>query len=135
MGNIDLTTAWGAMADCLTSAGVVTTAHRYPTRGVDVGEAVPGVPGDIELGITFGRGSDRCTLPLIIVAGLEDDPETWQRISDLLGKGSESVSEALEPDLGGAVGSVAVLAPSIVRVATSGDIAHMAARFEVEVIF
>lgn len=135
MAVLDLVGTMRAMSDCLVAAGVVKVAHPHPVRGVDVGEAVPGVPGDFELGMTFGRGTDRCVIPLIIVAGLEHEPETWQRISDLIGAGGDSVCAALEPDLGGAVGSAVVLSPpEVIRVLTAGDITHMAVRFGVEVL-
>lgn len=137
MAPLALAATMAAMADALVAAGVVDVAWPHPTKAVDVGEAVPGVAGDIRLGMTFGHGASRtdsCTIPWVVIAGLEDDPDAWQRASDLLAAGPGSVDAALGGDLGGLVSSVTVADPTIVLVPIDGGIVYLGVRFPCAVV-
>ena len=88
------------MADLATAAQTALatgrTAHGYPVEALQPGDAVVGYPeGEQALTATFGRGLDRVSVPVFLIAGLPQDVGTRALISSWLDD-SSSVVTAIE---------------------------------------
>jgi hypothetical protein len=108
----------------------------WPADAVNVPAAVVALPEPVEFDLTAGRGADRLTFPVYVMAGRASDRASAELIAGYMdGAGAGSVKGALEadPTLGGAVESTRVIRaePDVI---TLGAIDYLSATFTVEVI-
>lgn len=95
MAALNLAAIMGDLATAVDTA-ITGTAHGYPVESLVAGDAVVGYPeGEQPVTGTFGRGMDRTTLPVFLIAGLPQDVGTRTLISSWLDD-SGSVVTAIE---------------------------------------
>lgn len=127
---MDIATIMDAIAEALIP--IHPRSYAWPSGTVSAPCFVVGYPDDFSFDTTMGRGSDSCTFPTYYVAGAKADRATRDELAKVIG-GADSVKEALDGDLDGAVSSCYVSQLSIEQISV-GDVPYMAIRFDVEVI-
>ena len=133
MGGINLSATMDALATAFSNVTGVTRAFAWPTEDATPGTAVVGYPLDPDqFAITFGRGADKATFPVWVVAGLVQDEATRDFISALL-LGSADVLDKVDGSLGSVVQTAIVINATIERLTVAGN-QHLSVRFDVEVI-
>lgn len=71
--------------------------YPYPPDSISDPAGVFPVPDDIMYDVTYGRGMDRITLPLLLLIGKASDRTIFTRISPYVsGSGASSVKAVLE---------------------------------------
>lgn len=134
MSGIRLDSVMGDLATAVqTVLASGRTAYGYPVEGVRQGDAVVGYPPDpIQVGTTFRRGQDRCTVPVFRICGLPQDAATVTEVSAAIDD-SGSLITAIE-GYAGTWSSVAVLTVRIDRFDPIGQPSLVAVRYDVDVI-
>jgi len=96
--------------------------------------AILGYP-DVNFDATYGRGKDRWTFPVAIVVGRANDRASYAAVGKYLaGSGTYSVKAAIDDYTEATSYDSATVTAGEVDETTYGDIAHIAALFEVDVI-
>lgn len=118
------------------AAGLVLDdrVYAWPTLTVNPPCLVVGYPTEITYDATMGRGSDRATFPVWVIAGKVDARTTRDVIATYIGPdGSASVKSALDGTLGGACQSCRVTAATIEAINVSG-VDYQSVRFDLDVL-
>ncbi|MBM4409599.1 MAG: hypothetical protein FJ038_13620 [Chloroflexi bacterium] len=68
MGAAVLADVMDGLAAAVLATGLVREAHGYPPGAVAVPACLVDLPTELELGTTFGRGSDTLHLPVLLLA-------------------------------------------------------------------
>jgi len=127
----------GVVADQLaarlgTIAGLRVFA--YPPDSLQPPAAVVGYPETISYDETYGRGSDRLTLPVVVVDGKVSDRATRTRLAAYAdGTGAKSVKAVVESGTYTAFDTVRVAAAEFDVVAIAGT-DYMACLFDLEIV-
>lgn len=109
-------------------------AHGFPSYRVSPPSAVVSFPVSYTYDNTYGRGSDRMTLPVVVLVGSVDDRTTRDRIGRYVdGSGSESVKEVVESGTYTAFDSVRVVDVEFDRVNVAGD-DYLSATFNLDIV-
>lgn len=105
----------------------------FPASAAAVPAALVGLPTALEYDATWGRGVDRCVVPVMVVVGRVADRAARDAMSlYLAGTGAKSVKAAVDGNLGGAAQSVRVTGARA-EVVTLGAVEYLGATFDVEV--
>lgn len=132
MAEMNLSATMDAIAQRLLAAEVVAKAYGWPHASATIGSAVVDYPdGGIDYDVTYGRGSDKATFPVLVICGLPND-RTSRDVASTFVNGARSVKDALEPDLDGAVQTCRVTDAAVV-VWTLAGVELLAVRFDLEV--
>lgn len=108
------------------------TASPRPVEAAVAGDAIVGYPtGPISIADTYGRGSDRLTLPLYIILGLPADESTQTALSTWVGSGS--IVAAIE-SYAGTWQSVSVMEASVETYTPIGGPEQLALRFDIDIL-
>ena len=136
MSSLDLVAVMDAIADAAKEAELVLADRVYPWPTLLVNPVclVVGYPTALNYDATFGRGSDRATFPVWLIAGKVDARSTRDVIGQYIGPdGVTSVKTALDGDLGGVVQSCRVTAATIEAANISG-VDYQAVRFDLDIL-
>lgn len=129
---------WAVMGALEAALGTITglRAYGWPADSVNVPAAVVALPEPVEFDLTAGRGSDRLTFSVYVMAGRASDRASAQTVAGYMdGAGASSVKAALEadPTLDGTAESVRVIRAEPDAI-TVGAVDYLSATFTVEVI-
>jgi hypothetical protein len=108
--------------------------HPYPADSVNPPAAVVAWPERYDFDETYGRGSDRLTLPLVLVVSRVPDRAARDHLSKFCdGTGPASVKAALEAGVGKAFDSLRVqgIEFDVVQIAQND---YLAATFKLDII-
>lgn len=136
MASLDLVAVMDGIAAAAIEAELVlgSRVYEWPTLNVTPVCLVVGYPTALNYDATFGRGSDRATFPVWLIAGRVDARTTRDAIAQYIGPdGVTSVKTALDGDLGGVVQSCRVTAATI-EAANIGGIDYQAVRFDLDIL-
>lgn len=90
-------------------------------------------PVDVAYDMTYGRGSDRMTLQVVVVVGRRDSESTRDELSAYIdGSGPRSIKQVLESGTYTAFDAVRVIGADIGQWAI-GDTPYMAALFDLDI--
>lgn len=132
MGTLQLKATMEGIAQGLMDGRVVPKAWAYPFEAAAPGDAVVGYP-DFKLGSgAFRRVLDSATFPVLIIAGVAQEPATQDVLDRLIGDGSQAVKDAIEAGLSDLVEFCSVTGGGVERVRIGG-VWYAAARFDTEV--
>lgn len=138
MGQMNLAGTMTAIANALKNGGVVARAWDWPNSVVQRGQAVVGYPEAVEFDVTFGRGLERATFPVWVIAGLANEERTRDELSRLI-SGATDVKDALESaSPGGVYSSLRVIDCRVETYDATPDAEkrtyYVSARFDCEVL-
>lgn len=102
--------------------------YDYPPDSVSVPAAIVGLPEEIVFDETYGRGSDRASVPVHVLVSKVSDRASRDAISAYM----VSVKAAVDGSLGGVV-SDARVASAKPNMITVGTIEYLAVTFTIEV--
>lgn len=122
--------ALGAQLDTIAGLRV----FDYPADHVSPPAAVLGLPDDITYDETYGRGSDKITMPLLIVVGRASDRaarDTLAAYAD--GSGASSVKAVLEAGTYTAFHTIRVMRAEFDQVRIAGA-DYLAALFDLDIL-
>jgi hypothetical protein len=92
---VNLSAVMDALGDRLAELGL--RAFPYWTDRVEPPFAIVGLPDEYEFDATFGRGSDRLVIPVMVGVSRVDARTGWDLLSTYVaGSGAQSVKAALE---------------------------------------
>ncbi len=126
-----------ALGTTLASAGRQLSVYPYSPHLVSVPAAIVQLPRSIDFDLTYGRGGDTYTLPVLILVGAADDKASQVNLAAYLDpSGTTSIKAAIEADrsLRGVVQDAYVRQVSGIGIYTVGAVDYLGATFEVEVI-
>lgn len=107
--------------------------YRYPSDSPQVPAAVVTYPAAYMYDETFGRGSDRITLPVIVLVGRVSDRASRNRIGAYVdGSGPKSVKQVVEAGTYTAFDSVRVTGVEFDIVSVAA-VEHLAATFSLDI--
>lgn len=135
MSGLDLGATMDALATAMRTVPGVTRAYAWPVEDGAPGDAFVGYPRDPgELGITFTRGADHATFPVVVICGLLWDRATRDRVSMLIANADNDVMSRVDGDLGGVVQSADCPRFSIEPYRGRDGLDYLAVRFDVDII-
>lgn len=111
-------------------------AHEYPPGSASPPCAIVlnPTPGDIRYDGTMGRGMDRMTLPVVLLAGRASERATNRAVRPFLdGSGAQSVKAALEGADYTSLHAITVTIGGVDGVSWYG-VDHLAALFELDIV-
>lgn len=107
--------------------------YAYPADNVQAPAAVVGYPETYEFDQTYGRGSDRMTVPVFVMVGRVDDRTARDALGAYVdGSGSSSVKAKVEAGTYTAMDSVRVTDVQFLAVTVAG-VDYLAAQFSIDV--
>lgn len=116
-----------------TISSLAGRTHAHPVDTLTPPSAVVGWPEDYTFDATYGRGTDRMTLPLVVVVGRPSDRTLRDRLAGYCaGSGDESIKQVVEAGTYTAFDVVTVQSIDfdIVQV---GGADHLAALFSLDI--
>lgn len=107
--------------------------YGWPADQVAAPAAVVGYPSTYSFDQTFGRGSDRMTIPVFVLVGRVDDRTARDVLGAYVdGSGAKSVKAKVEAGSYSAMDSVRVVDVEFLAVSVGG-VEYLAAEFSVDV--
>lgn len=108
--------------------------YAFPPDSLAPPAAVVSYPDDYTFDATYGRGTDRMTLPVVVVVGKPSDRSTVERLGAYAdGSGARSVKAVVEAGTHTAFDTVRVMSIEF-DVVTIGGQDYMAALFDLDIV-
>src|SRR5262245_29555329 len=122
-----------AEVDALIAASVAPRGDPHPVGTVNPPHIVVGYPDRLDFDETMGRGADRATFEIFLVAGRINEKSAWQVISAAI-DGANGVKATLDGTLGGVVDTQRVTDMRVEGVEIAG-VTYVAAVFSIDAVF
>ena len=117
MAALDLSAIMDGIGASITASGLARNVYTYPVATVVEPCALVDYPTKMEIGSTFGRGSDHVSLPVLFLVGQTFFVESRDALSAVIA-GSADLVAAIEGSH--AYGSVAVTDADVTTVVVGG---------------
>lgn len=130
MAVFNLTNTMDGLAALALTSGLPNNVYAFPVPNITTPCTVIGYPTQIDFDLTFGRGSDRASLPVWVVVGTTGNKDARDRLSAILADTS-SIKSAFDGNQ--SFGSVRVVDARITEI-TVGAINYLAVEFTIDVI-
>lgn len=131
MNLTDVATEVAARLDSI--AGLRCFAYQPPSITPPAGIVLNPLPGDIQYDQTYGRGMDRITLPVLVVAGRSSERPAQEAIRAYLdGSGPRSVKAVVEAGTYTSLHTIRVTTGGVDGVVIAGT-EYLAALFDLDI--
>jgi hypothetical protein len=130
MAAVNLAAVMDGIGVCLTNWGGSPYVYSYPVAGVNTPCALVDYPDHIDLSVTFGRGGDRVTLPVLFLVGQLWSKDSRDALSDVIAGGADLVA-AID---GAHAWGDAEVTDAVVTTAVVGVLEYLALKLTVDVV-
>lgn len=124
----------GQLATRLQTITVLQQVFDHPVDSISPPAAMVAWPDEVDYDLTYKRGADEITLPVLVIVGRVSDTAARDQLSRHVdGSGTNSIKAVLESGTYTAMDSVTV-AKATFEVITYQDVDYLAALFTVDVV-